>query len=258
MIDTPPQPVRRLPIDIVVRRAFLYTWESRAVLLSPFLIYAGLTILAELVVVHFVGPKNRLPAYVVTFVEELFALAFAVGIHRFVLLGEAHPGFAFFRWDRHFVRYVLITVLLFMLMMAAALPAANAAVMGGPPNGAVVLLGTATLFFAVVVLTRLSLLLPSAAIGDETRAKAIWEATRGNGFRLLGATLLTSLPFLIAEVAMLNLMPDDETSLKAALVKIVLGLVAPVQTIALSIVLALSYDLLVRGNGPVIIEPPRR
>ncbi|HTJ64031.1 MAG TPA: hypothetical protein VL899_09485 [Alphaproteobacteria bacterium] len=258
MIDAPPRPARKLPVDIVVKRAFLYAWESREVLLPPYLIYAALTILADLIIVHFVGPKNPQPEQIVTFLEELFALAFAVGVHRFVLLGEARPGFAFFRWDRHFVRYVLITVLLLILMLAAALPTASAALMGGPPNGAIVLLGTVTLFVAMMVLTRLSLLLPSAAVGDETRARQIWEATQGNSLRMLAATLLTSLPFLIAEVATLNLLPDDETSLKAALVKIVLGLLAPVQTIVLSVMLALSYDLLVRGNGPVIIDRPRR
>jgi hypothetical protein len=258
MIGTPPRPVRRLPIDIVVKRAFLYAWESRALLLPPLLIYAGLTIVADLVVARFAEPKNPGPAELVSFLEKLFALAFAVGIHRFVLLGEIHPGFGFFRWDRHFVRYVLITILLFVLILAAALPVVQAALAGGPPNGGIVLLGTATLFFATMVITRLSLMLPSAAIGDEIRSRAIWEATQGNGFRLLAATLLTSLPFLIVEAALLGLVGDDETGLRASAVRVALDLLTPVQMIVLTVMLALSYDLLVRGNGPAIIEHPRR
>jgi hypothetical protein len=258
MIDTPQQPARKLPVDIVVKRAFLYAWESRALLLPPLLIYAGLTIVADLAVIRFLGSKVSGSAQLVTFFEELLALAFAVGVHRFVLLGETRPGFAFFRWDRHFVRYVLITILLFVLMLAAALPVVQAALMGGPPNGVIMLFGTVTLFFAVIVITRLSLLLPSAAIGDEIRGRAIWEATQGNSFRLLGATLLTSLPFLILGVALLGLASDDKIGFMVVAVRVALDLLAPAQTIVVTVMLALSYDLLVRGNGPAIIEHPRR
>ncbi len=260
MTDIPPaRPVRKLPVEIVVKRAFLFSWESRHVLAMPFLIYAALTILAELITVQFSGPKNPGPEQILTIVEEFFMMAFAVGVHRFVLLGEARPSFQFFRWDRYLVRYALITILLFVLMFLAALPSIGMALRasGGTPSGAdgmAALFGMVTVFLALIILTRLSLLLPSAAIGDETRARAIWEVTQGNSFRLLAATLLTSLPFLIVEAALYRLMPDNEAGAVGAIVRIAIGITTPAQLIVLTVLLALCYDLLVRGNGPVVTD----
>ena len=50
---------RRLPIETVVKRSFLFAWESRAALMAPFLIYAAITILADIVVNGLVGPVGR-------------------------------------------------------------------------------------------------------------------------------------------------------------------------------------------------------
>jgi hypothetical protein len=260
MSDIPPvRPARKLPVEIVVKRAFLFSWESRHVLLLPFLIYATLTILAELFVSQIASADNHGPIYVLTAVEQVFAMAFAVGVHRYVLLGETHAGFGFFRWDRHFVRYVLVTVLLFILGVLAAVPAAASLASGGGPNAgapalhATAFFGLITLLMAAAILIRLSLLLPSAAIGDETRAKTIWEMTQGNSFRLMAATLMTVLPFLIVEVVLLRLVPENGGAIEI-IVTIAVGLVSPAQLIALTVLLALCYDLLVRGNGPVVTD----
>ncbi len=260
MIDVPPvRPARKLPVEVVVKRAFLFSWESRHVLLMPFLIYAVLTILAELFVSQIAGVDDHGPIYLLTAVEQVFAMAFAVGVHRFVLLGEAPAGLGFFRWDRHFVRYVLVTVLLFIMGVLAAIPAASVASGVGPGGvqgmgGATALFGLATLLLAMAILIRFVLLLPSAAIGDETRAKTLWEMTHGNGFRLMAATLMTVLPFLIIEAALLRLMPDTGGGLIEVVITIAVGLVSPAQLIALTVLLALCYDLLVRGNGPVVTD----
>jgi hypothetical protein len=260
MTDIPPvRPARKLPVEIVVKRAFLFSWESRHVLLPAFLIYATLTILAELFVSQIASADNHGPIYLLTALEQIFAMAFAVGVHRYVLLGEIHAGFGFFRWDRHFVRYVLVTVLLFILGVLAAVPAASVASGVGPGGvqgmgGATALFGLVTLFLAAAILIRLSLLLPSAAIGDETRAKTIWEMTQGNSFRLMAATLITVLPFLIAEAALLRLVPESGGGVMEVIVTIAVGLVSPAQLITLTVLLALCYDLLVRGNGPVVTD----
>jgi hypothetical protein len=260
MSDVPPaQPTRKLPVEIVVRRAFLFSWESRHILLPPFLIYATLTILAEVLVSQIGGADDHRPIYILTAIEQIFAMAFAVGIHRYVLLGEAPAGFGFFRWDRHFVRYVLVTILLFILGVLAAVPTASVASGVGPGGvegmgGATVFFGMATLFLAASILVRLALLLPSAAIGDETRAKTIWGMTQGNSFRLIAATLMTVLPFLIVQAALLRLMPENGGGAIEILVTIAVGLVSPAQLITLTVLLALCYDLLVRGNGPVVTD----
>src|ERR1700748_2949595 len=103
---------KRLPIDMVVRRSFLFAWESRAVLMAPLLVYAAITAIADLAAMQVFGGDNRAAVFLITILEQIFGMAFAVGIHRFVLLAEAPAGFRFFRWDRNFVQYVVVALLL--------------------------------------------------------------------------------------------------------------------------------------------------
>src|ERR1700728_1153617 len=112
---------RRLPIDLVIRRSFLYAWESRAVLMVPLVIYAAVAMLADIGINGVPEPAGRPVQILLIAAEQIFTVGFAVGIHRFVLAGEVRPGFAFFRWDRHFVRYMLLTLLLLLLVAVAGL-----------------------------------------------------------------------------------------------------------------------------------------
>jgi len=243
---------RRLPIETVVKRSFLYAWESRATLMAPFLIYAAVTILADIVVNGLAGPVGHPVQFLLAVSEQIFATGFAVGIHRFVLAGESRQGFAFFRWDRHFVRYILLTLLLLLLVIVAAAMVLGA--IGFDPvsqaiklDAAGALIGSAVLFAVSVVISRLSLLLPSAAVGDDVPARTVWQSTERNGFRLLATALLVALPFVIVDMALAGLRDMDGLALPAT---ILLGLVTSVQLIVVTIMLSLSYDVLVRGGGP--------
>lgn len=252
MVQVPP---RRLPIEAVVKRSFLFAWESRAVLAQPYVIYAVLTIIADLLLSQVLSPDNHVVLYGITAAEQIFAMAFAVGIHRYVLLAELRPGFQFFRWDRHFVQYVLIALLLLILAMTAALMIFG--VVGSDPahatngmGGATALFGLAVMLVVGLVLSRLALALPLAAIGDQVRTRAVWQATDGNGFRLLATMLLTFLPFLVVEAALIHLLPDPGGGLLEAVITVLLGLISPIQLIVVTIMLSLSYDVLIRGGGP--------
>jgi hypothetical protein len=238
---------RRLPIELVLKRSFLYAWESRAVLITPLVVYAVIIMLAGLIVT---GQSNAIK-FVLAAAEQVFGVGFAVGIHRFVLAGEARAGIAFFHWDRHFVRYLLLTLLLMLLAAVAGImvlgiavdPAAQA-VRGGPIVG---LFCTAALFTVLVVITRLSLLLPAAALGAEVPARTIWQATQGNGFRLLVTMLLAALPFFVVEATLLGIGGGDQPSVIGT---ILASLVTAAQLVVITITMALSYDVLVRGGGP--------
>jgi hypothetical protein len=250
MIDASP---RRLPIDVIVRRSFLYAWESRAILAAPFAIYAAVATLAEITQNGTLGARNNVLIFLLIAIEQVFAAAFAVGIHRFVLAGEIRPGFQFLRWDRHVVRYVLLTLLLAVLLLVAAAMVLGA--VGFDPaaktvglDAVSVMLGTAALFAVTVIVSRLGLLLPSAALGDHVPPRAVWQATERNGLRLLGLTLVTALPFLATETVLITL-PGSAGGL-ALPIAILLGLVASAQQIVVTIMLSLAYDLLVRGGGP--------
>jgi hypothetical protein len=264
---------RRLPIHLAVRRSFLFAWESRAVFARPYAIYAAVTILAELLLLAVAGHRSKLADYSLMGAEELFALSFSVGIHRFVLLGEAAPGLAFFRVDRHFVQYVLVAAVLLILGILAAMP--GLMVMGVPGDdaelaarGPAAMIATVITIVAAIVISRMMLVLPSTAIGDDTRTRAVWTATMGNGLRIFATMMLTVLPFLVIEGLLTQLVPlppagaaesgavisgvSDPGAVTFAefVVTAILGLIAPAQTIVCSIMLSLCYDALVRGGVP--------
>src|SRR4051794_15270630 len=88
MSDTPQRP-RRLPLDMVVKRAFLYAWESREVLMAPSLIYAAVIIASDLIGEAVAGPKDLHAMEILFVFQSLITASFAVGIYRFVLLNEA-------------------------------------------------------------------------------------------------------------------------------------------------------------------------
>jgi hypothetical protein len=255
MTDATP---RRLPIEIVVKRSFLYAWESREVLAAPFVIYVAVTILAEIVLGVTVGSKSHAPLYLLSAAEQVFAVAFAVGLHRFVLLGEVQAGPRFFRWDRHFVQYVVLTLLLLIMALAAAIIVMG--VLGTDGTGGTVepgapgaLFGLAVMLGVALVLSRLALALPAAALGEQKRPREIWQATEGNSFRLLGATLLTALPFLIVEAALSRLMPEPRGDVLEILMTVAEGVLSAMQLTVVTVMLSLSYDVLIRGGGP----PPK-
>ena len=254
-------PARLLPIGIVIRRSYLYAWESRAIFAQPYAIYVILTVLADLLVGAAANSANSLRVFLLTGIEEVFAMAFAVGIHRFVLLHEVNGGFRFFRWDRHFLQYLLTALVLFLLGLLAAFPALGVAGgAAGPPGsgleGISALFGLAFVMTAALILSRMALALPAAATGDPTTLRAIWEATRGNGLRLLAVTIMTVLPFMVIQAVLLRLLPGMHDtaatgfSTTEILVTIVWGLVSPIQLIVVTVMLSLCFDVLVRGGGP--------
>jgi hypothetical protein len=259
-------PIRRLPVDLVIRRSFAFAWESRAVFAGPFAIFAILSTGADLILITTDRSAGELAAYILNGAEEVFAMAFAVGIHRYVLLAEAPKGARFFRWDRHFIQYLLMTLVLLLLGIFAALPALGvvSGAAGPPASGAVAasaLFGLAFAVTAAVILARLALSLPSAAIGDGATMRAIWQATHRNGGRLLAAMFMTVLPFILIQAGLIGLLPGTPAGAAAngaeILVTIVWGVIAPVQLIVVTVMLSLCYDALVRGGGPPVVAPGR-
>jgi hypothetical protein len=242
---------RRLPIETVVKRSFFFAWESRAVLTVPFLIYAAVAILGSIIID---GLDPSLGFLAVAVAEQLVIAAFAVGIHRYVLANEARPGLGFFRWDSHFLRYILLTLLLLLLVAVAAgmvLVALGVDPTAHPPelkpDPTMALIGSAALFTVSVIVSRLSLLLPAAALGDAVPARTIWQSTERNGFRLLATALLVALPFVIVDTALAGLRDVAGLALPVTILR---GLVTSAQLIVITIMLSLSYDVLVRGGGP--------
>jgi hypothetical protein len=251
---------RRLPTDLAVRRSFVYAWETRALLARAYALYAAATIVAELLLLIVVGHRSRSADYALGIVEELVSLSFAVGITRFVLLGELTAGLGLFRVDRHFTRYLGVALVLVILGMAVVTPGLMLLGAGGDlgGQGPASLMAMIMTVAAAIALSPLMLALPASAIGDTRPIRALWEAGRGNSVRLFATMLLTLLPFLVIEGALLQFVPA--ASVDAAqpapvtvgelVVTVIVDLTLPAQTIVCTMMLALCYDALVRGGGP--------
>ena len=261
---------RLLPVWTVFKRSYAYAWERRDVLAAPYLIYAAITTALDLLLDR-VTSGNKSATMVALLVDQVFGMAFAVAIQRFVLLGEAGKGASFFRWDGYFRSYLVNFLLLsfaigfsavFLLglfenigIMMGAVDADSLRPLPSPRASALSLIGLVATVALGAFAARLFLTLPAAALGQQDRLRIVWAATTGNGLRLLGASVLVLLPFVTVEVALLRATMDNQGAITSGgplslVLEILSGLVAPLQLIVLTIMLALDYDALVRGGGP--------
>jgi hypothetical protein len=261
---------RLLPVWTVFRRSYAYAWERRDVLAVPYLIYAAITTALDLTLDRITGGSKPATLFALL-IDQAFGMAFAVAIQRFVLLGEAGKGASFFRWDRFFRTYLINALLLgfaiglsavFLLglfenigIMMGVVDAESLRPIPSPRASALSLLGLIAAITIGAFVSRVLLTLPAAALGQEDRLRIVWAATTGNGLRLLAASILVLLPFVTIEAALLRATLDNQGGIVSngplsLAIEILSGLVAPLQLVVFTIMLALDYDALIRGGGP--------
>ncbi|MEN6544402.1 hypothetical protein [Parvibaculum sp.] len=159
-------------------------------------------------------------ALAIAVVVTAFVVGFpsaAVRWHRFVLFGERPADALASFWGRDQSLYCLNMVKLMLLMgvvvaatmlavfgigagIAAALGGVDALSEGGKAGfGAVAVVAAVIVYLALIYLAaRLTVAFPAAAIGQDASFRKAMEDTRGNGWRLLGYTLLVQLVVVIA------------------------------------------------------------
>ncbi len=164
---------------------------------------------------------------------------FAVGWHRFLLLGDAGgTPKVFLAWRRPHWRFLLYTLLLVVLPSVASMvvvftilyPGLGRGLNLGWPASILVL---AALAVAIWLWFRVSLVYPAAAVDARGYGlKQAWRDTKGNVLRLVLVTLLVFVPitavlwivvFLAAEIF---LSPQGDPGAVVALSALVLGSVA--------------------------------
>ena len=286
-IDMTTSAPRKLPVWAVTTRAYGYVWDHRAPFAIPVLILfvalVATTILMQLPYVAAAQGGGSVPisaklgALVGYIAKVAISIAFAVGVHRTVLLNEGREGLSFFRWDMNFRRYfvtllliVLITVgyLLASILLGAIVGGIGvfAGKLAGGGTGAVLMIacGIAALggfLWLTAQFSRVFLALPAAALGEQEAITLSWRATRGNGWLLLGASFLAALPvfvataiaeapYIINSVADRMAQPHAPTTPPGLGTIVALSLVGALSAPVLITVLSLSYDVLVRGGGP--------
>lgn len=187
------------------------------------------------------------------FVVYVFALAsIAVLWHRKILLDETSDASFPFRLDRPVWRYIGYFILISLVLLVPAMIATGVAAATGLLGGSLIYLagviGAIALVFLLIASLRLSIVLPAVSVGREGFGIAhAWEVTRGNGLRLLAASILIGLGMVV-----ISLLAGIVTALLGALV----GAFAEVITVLVNVFgtlvsvssLSLAYGFLVEDR----------
>ena len=132
-------------------------------------------------------------------VDTPFLASIAVAWHRLILRGEQVRQVAYIRLDGIVRRYALYALAFLLLERGALLVSAFLAEYLAIEADLIELLAApaatgATMGVGLLVLPRLSLVLPALALGERLSLRHAWRITRGNTLRLGAATALCMLP----------------------------------------------------------------
>lgn len=175
----------------------------------------------------------------------------AAAWHRFIVLGDEPAARVRYVWERTESRYLMTLLVVWMVsnlpFIAAALVLAPLATgLGGPAVSAAALVLLALAF--LMVLSRLALALPAAALDEDASLGRAWRLSAGNAWRLLGVSLTTLLPFvMLAGLVLVPIWlmiggatgPDDPAGPSAIALAFAAAVDAVVSLLALALLLTL-------------------
>jgi len=258
------EPDKRLPVFEIAGRSYSYVWDNRSLLAVPLVVVFAIQFIFALAAPA-TGPKpglSDLPVITALSIASIICLmAFAVGVHRTVLLRDVRTGFAFLRWDAYFRRYARTWLTVFLMTLACMIAAVIAMTIAlktgaGKPASTIAVAVIALAIPLAVLLPRLSLAFPAAAVGEPEPIRHSWRITKGSVLRLLAAFILAVLPFLffglllalptLFATVMIKLVPNVALAMKSltyAFIAVNAALKA-LSTAILTVTLSLSYDTL--------------
>ena len=202
MSDTTPprEALRKLPVIETVREAYVRVFRNPRLLARASLMPFSLSM--ALIALGFSVPVTSSLGFLSAILGLLPYTFFGVAWHRLTLLGPvagAPPLLPAWR-QRHwrFLGYLLAVMLIgygaiamvFSLAFAVVQPEMEAMSAG---LGLMIFAGTAILAF---IMARLSFVFPAVSVDESYRLRHAWTHTKGQGLRLIGATLLASAPMV--------------------------------------------------------------
>jgi hypothetical protein len=219
----PPAPLK-LPVLATVLGSCVDLWEhwrAAARLMASWGVVLGAV--GTLAFAMLIGAQNALSGnpwlnllvlYAPVAVYGLFIVSTAVGWHRLLLLGE-EPGRIYLRLDGQVWRYVgliaLMVGVIFIVSFVVTLPIGfGVAFFGvaGAVQGSTTLSfalaafgGIAIFVIAQLILSRLYVVLPARAVGQQVKFRQALRATKGNSWRLMLGTLLAAVPLYVINAA---------------------------------------------------------
>jgi len=249
---------RTLPVIGVLAGVIQLVWRERTVFARSLAMPLGAWVLFALVMMAFPADSGSSWRYLLVLLVYggVFTMV-AVTCHRLALLGpSAVPAWGLQRWTRRETRFLGwvvagYAVALVMMMVLGTVLFTTAAVLA-PVGGthaaeepALVWMPWLSLLMSLLplyLLARLSPLLPATAVDERRDMAWAFEASRGNGWRLL--LIVFGLPWLLG-MARNILVRSEATSVEVLAVSL-LGLVLlPVEVAALSV----AYRFLTKGTG---------
>ncbi len=272
---------RRLPVWAIVMRSYGYVWDHRILLAIPIALVFGVQLASAIYVQDMmasVGPEQMSKGlvFLISAAVLVFSMSVIVGIHRTVLLDETRRGIGFLRLDGNLLRYIGTWLMLMLVGILLAVIFMLVAFIGGlasglsqqrPPHPGIIVLSVSVFALVIGILfLRFMLALPAAAVGSKDGLGVSWSATSGNWLRLVATGFLTFLPFVILNA--LLLIPVMHTAVSAVhdglvtpvkqpiAILIASSLIKALDLAVLTVMLSLTYDVLVRGGGPTTGEPP--
>jgi hypothetical protein len=198
-IAVPPTPApKALPVWETAKDAYARVFHNPRLLfraslvpycLSLALMALGTALTAYPVFLGLFAPLTLLPLAI-----------FGVAWHRLTLLGpEAGAPPLVSGWGRRQWRFLgyTVAVMVIIMVVSAALIFLGLAVIGRNTDNITRYLYVSTFVIAVIVaylMIRMSFVFPAVSVDKDYRLRHAWNHTRGQGLRLLGATLIAAAP----------------------------------------------------------------
>jgi hypothetical protein len=197
----PPAALRKLPVLETVLEAYRRVFGNLALVARAALFPFVLSMV--LVAVSFGAAESPLLTTLAVILGFLPYTIFGVAWHRVTLLGPVAgmpplvPALAQRHW--RFLGYLMavtvigyaVTAMVFSLALAVFRPVAMEMPLVW---GIALIVGVLILAYVIV---RLSFVFPAVAVDEAYRLKHSWTHTKGQGFRLLGAVIVTAVPMLV-------------------------------------------------------------
>jgi hypothetical protein len=193
---------QRLPVVATIVATYREWWRAcsalRTLVFSAFVILLAATTVSDFIPQRFWdrGPLGEVLSLAQQAIRSVLLAPVLIGIHRFVILDEPAPGYAFPAGEPAFWTFV---AWLFGLDVLTGLPIDLLGLMQvlNVPVWTSTFIFIALLAAAVVLALRLSILLPAIAVDATGIKPALALAdTRGYALRMLAITVLAAIPWL--------------------------------------------------------------
>jgi hypothetical protein len=190
---------------------------------------------------------------------------FQTQVYRFAVGGDADstPRFGW-PWTMRETRFVVNATGLIILnaaalglalVVAAGLGATAPDSSGGRTAASLVLVGLPVAILMLYINARLGLVLAAASVGRSTRWRDIWQATSGNGWRIVWIMIVATMPWVLLSGLVQGLTASTDSLLVLAFLGVAAAVISLFAIALPATALGLAYRRLVVGAGPA---PPAK